>query len=399
MHGIYTLCSSTKMPPWSPRTVKPNLQRLDGSVIYGSSLKEVEELRTFNDEHSKHKLVTLDGRELLPASLNLNDSCNIENQAKYNRFCFKSGDSRINENMLITIMHTVWMRQHNLLAIGLKDMNPHWDDELLFQEARKIVVAQLQHITYHEYVPSILGPAFMEALDISPMEEGKHRDDYDPRLDASIANEFAAAAYRFGHSQIQGLVQRIDGPMKNINFEQLKKNFFHPFGLYDSDLTPEYVRGMGAQSAAAVDTFFTSQVTNRLFQPSSGKFGLDLAAINIQRGRDHGLPGYTRWRMYCGLPPARNFSDLQYDMDQGALKALEKVYKYNDSALIVSGSDPQAIARKTESILFGPKIKLNKLESFEIDNDLSGKRIGQGLQDKLQHRTMERIINENADSF
>ncbi|CAL4242807.1 unnamed protein product, partial [Meganyctiphanes norvegica] len=314
-------------------------------------------------------------------------------------------DSRINENMLITIMHTVWMRQHNLLAIGLKDMNPHWDDELLFQEARKIVVAQLQHITYHEYVPSILGPAFMEALDISPMEEGKHRDDYDPRLDASIANEFAAAAYRFGHSQIQGLVQRIDGPMKNINFEQLKKNFFHPFGLYDSDLTPEYVRGMGAQSAAAVDTFFTSQVTNRLFQSSTGKFGLDLAAINIQRGRDHGLPGYTRWRMYCGLPPARNFSDLQYDMDQGALKALEKVYKHVDDIDLYAGGLAE---RPVEDGLVGPTFacmladqfyRLQKGDRFWYETDQKPQAFSKEQLEEIHRSSLARILCDNSDSL
>ena len=59
--------------------------------------------------------------------------------------------------MLLTILHTMLMRQHNSLALSLEDMNPHWNDEKLFQEARKIVIAQFQHITYHEYLPSILG--------------------------------------------------------------------------------------------------------------------------------------------------------------------------------------------------------------------------------------------------
>lgn len=54
-------------------------------------------------------------------------------------------------------MHTIWMRQHNKLARELGALNPGWDDEVIFQEARRIVAAQMQHITYHEYLPIILG--------------------------------------------------------------------------------------------------------------------------------------------------------------------------------------------------------------------------------------------------
>ncbi|KAK7080273.1 hypothetical protein SK128_017771, partial [Halocaridina rubra] len=297
---------------------------IDGSVIYGGKEEQLRHLRTHKDGLLDSQ-VTLDGRELLPPSMDPDDGCNDKEQTGYDRYCFVSGDSRVNEQILLTIFHTIWARQHNLLAGILKDLNPDWEDETLFQESRRIVIAQMQHITYNEYVPSILGPNFMKYLKLSPLKGEEQTNDYDEDMHPSIANEFAAAAFRFGHSQIQGLIQRIDAPGKNVKFSQLMKEFFAPFSLYDRNSMGDLVRGEASQSASAVDTYFTSQVTSHLFQGKSA-IGLDLVSINIQRGRDHGVAPYNRWRMYCGLKPAQNFTDLSPDMDKGALQAIMKVY-------------------------------------------------------------------------
>lgn len=71
--------------------------------------------------------------------------------------CFASGDHRAGEHPGLTSMHLIWVLMHNKLAEGLKRLNPDWVDEKLFQESRKIVGGLVQHITYNEYLPLLLG--------------------------------------------------------------------------------------------------------------------------------------------------------------------------------------------------------------------------------------------------
>ena len=67
------------------------------------------------------------------------------------------GDSRVNEQPDLALTHTIWMREHNRLVRELSLLNPGWNDETLFQEARRIVIAEIQHITYNEWLPIIIG--------------------------------------------------------------------------------------------------------------------------------------------------------------------------------------------------------------------------------------------------
>ena len=64
---------------------------------------------------------------------------------------------RVNEQIGLTVLHTIWMREHNRIASTLADMNKHWDDSRIYEESRRIVIAQLQHITYKEFVPLLIG--------------------------------------------------------------------------------------------------------------------------------------------------------------------------------------------------------------------------------------------------
>lgn len=94
-------------------------------------------------------------RELLPLKTDIPDEgCTRLNK---NQLCFDAGEIRVNEQLILTVQHTLWARQHNLIAAQLGQINPHWDDERLYQEARHIVIAMIQHVTYNEFLAVVLG--------------------------------------------------------------------------------------------------------------------------------------------------------------------------------------------------------------------------------------------------
>jgi peroxidase len=95
---------------------------------------------------------------------------------------------------------------------------------------------------------------------------------------------------------------------------ELSQHQFAPFVLYDNGALDNFVRGLSTQSSQRFDRFFSKQLTDHLFQGDLD-FGLDLVALNIQRGRDHGLPPYNDWREVCGLPRARSWDNLLDVMD------------------------------------------------------------------------------------
>ncbi len=183
------------------------------------------------------------------------------------------------------------------VASTLATLNPHWSDEILYQEARKIVVAELQNIVTTGYLPKIVGPRGMEMM-------GNYNG-YQPTTVPSIANAFATAAYRFGHSQIMPLFPRL-GPDYTTSLPvgplMLQDAFFAPFRIIEEGGIDPLIRGLIATPVKRRKSTegLNSNLTEALFAQAN-EVALDLAALNIQRGRDHGLPSYNHWRHYCKL--------------------------------------------------------------------------------------------------
>ena len=167
----------------------------------------------------------------------------------------------------LAAIHTIMVREHNRIARGLQRLNGGLQDEELFQRARRILIAEWQNIAYGEYLPLILGDRMMKRN--GAILTDKLRSKYDPNMDPSARNSFATAAYRFGHSQIQGLILTMSG-LFNSSYH-LRDNFFSMRKYLEDDGAglEHILEGLTVQKAAERDRLVTDEVTNSLFP---GKF-------------------------------------------------------------------------------------------------------------------------------
>ena len=279
--------------PEKPLTFNPEEQLndltsfIDGSMIYGSRLEQSLPIRAFQGG------LLLEGIRFPGKQPSLPIDTKMLVQCPNRMDCFLCGEVRCNEQFSLTIMHTLWLREHNRCARELAKINPFWNDEKLYQVCRKIVGALIQKITFADYLPKVLGP---KAFDIFI---GPYRG-YFPAVDPSVPNAFATAAYRYGHSLIRPFFDRLNedymplpiGPLKLVDA------FFAPDQFRTSLGTDPLMRGWVNTNSRRMDEFLNSVLTTQLFQTPLSP-GLDLAAINMQRGRDHGLSPYLIYRNFC----------------------------------------------------------------------------------------------------
>ncbi|CAG2060863.1 unnamed protein product [Timema podura] len=223
---------------------------LDGSNIYGSTRGGQREIREFTG--GRLKVQNVRGKSLLPQN---EDECVDDTQTFA---CFKAGDSRVNEQVDLAVMHTLWMREHNRVAARLATLHPNWEDETLFQEARRIVVGEIQHITYNEFLPLILGRDYMDRFDLTPKESGYSRL-YDDTLNAGITNVFSTAAFRFGHTLVQGHIKAFSRFGSVRDSVMMHKSHFSPFALYKEGAFDDYLRGLSTQTCQRFDRFFSNE--------------------------------------------------------------------------------------------------------------------------------------------
>jgi len=112
------------------------------------------------------------------------------------------GDDRVNIEPQLAVIYTVWNREHNRIADKLAKLNPDWTDEILYQEARRIVIAEIQHITYREWLPILLGRRYIRAIGFT--NNNGYNNNYNPNDEPAVSNEAATAALRFLNSLMQG---------------------------------------------------------------------------------------------------------------------------------------------------------------------------------------------------
>lgn len=220
---------------------------LDASHIYGSTTKRANHLRQFKSG----RLVVSEnaGRHFLPLTENPKEDCQVLSS---NSECFKSGDVRVNMQPHLTAMHILWLREHNRISSELARINPHWDDEKLYQETRRIIIAEIQHITYSEWVPLILGDKYNKKFFSNEFHE-----DIDPR----VSNSFASAAMKFTNSLVDSYLKIFDEKRNQTTVLRLHENYNKPEAVEKPGNLDGLIRGLATQSCQKLDLDVVSDVS------------------------------------------------------------------------------------------------------------------------------------------
>ena len=313
---------------------------MDASMVYGSTMARTTALRAFEDGLLKMGPSSAIGGDLLPLASEENFMAGLEASDSP---VFLAGDIRGNENVALTALHTVMSREHNHWATRLAAENPGWNDEELFQAARAIVEYEIQSITYNDWLPHLLGDTSLAASAGVAADEGQ------------ISVEFSTAAYRIGHTMVTSAVRLLDeaGQSTVETPLEVRDVFFNPEPIHQGHLDA-ILRGQLATLAEEVDAKIIDDL-NFFLQAPDGMSGFSLAALNILRGRDHGLERYLEVRAALlgdvdpGTVAANDFSVITSDAaDQAALAAVYA--SVHDVDLWVGG----LIEDKADDALVGP---------------------------------------------
>ena len=335
---------------------------LDGSQVYGSTAAVAASLRG-SDGH-----LTVE-----------NNSLPVVNGQ------FLAGDVRAAENPSLTALQVLFVREHNSQVDRLHDAHPNWGEDKLYQEARAIVTAELANVTYTEFLPKLVGDR------IDPYTG------FQPEVDATISVEFAGAAFRFGHSIVSGDTERIDnaGNVAGPAEIPLRKTFFmapddfNAFGGADG-----FLRHLAAEASQTMDVRIVEDLRNFLFDPP---VGMDLAAINIQRGRDLGLGTLNETRQVLGLEPYTTFE--QITNDAATVAAMKTAFGTPDNVDLWTGGLAEQHARGSllgatfTTIIADQFERLRDGDPFYFENALDPADVRM-----VKNTTLSDIITRNTDA-
>uniref|UniRef100_A0A7E4VRZ8 peroxidase n=1 Tax=Panagrellus redivivus TaxID=6233 RepID=A0A7E4VRZ8_PANRE len=367
--------------PGKPREqLNENTAYIDGSQIYGSSSKDLHKFRDGRtgflkmDKFNNMLVLPFDHSKCSDAS-----TCSAS---------FVAGDIRANLFIGLASMHVLFAREHNRVATVLQGLNPSWSGDRLFQEARKIVGAEIQAVTYREFLPRILGNSMPQVI-------GPYKG-YNPSVDATIANEFTTSAYRFGHGMLLERYPRTsengqDIPQGGFNFGEgvFKSNKI----IFEGGIDP-ILRGFWTTPVKRPHRM-TPAITERMFGTT------DLGTLNIMRGREHGIPSYNKWRGFCGNTVAKTFDDLKdHILDNNIRGALARNYPSPDEVDLYVGAmveDPVVggLVGSTLACIVGDQFKRSRDGDrfyFENPGIFTPAQLAE-----LKKTSLSRIICDNGD--
>jgi len=293
-----------------------NTSWIDGSVVYGSDAKRARWLRTL----SKGKMKTSSGNLLPYNTINGElagpidrNAPSMKNDNGGTTKTFVAGDVRAAENPVLLSIQTLFVREHNRICDRLLREGQR-DDEQIYQMARKEVGALIQAITYEEFLPAL-------GITLRPFQG------YRAYVRPDITNTFATAAYRLGHTMVSDDVLLMDKNCNEVGPGEMEliEVFWNPQLIKDYGIDI-FLKGAASHDQYQTDTKINDVLRNFLFgNPNDPvRFGIDLGSLNIQRGRDHGLPDYNAARLFYTGRAASRFSDIT--TNDSVARSLRKLY-------------------------------------------------------------------------
>ena len=335
---------------------------LDGSMVYGSDAATATELRN------------ADGTMETSAG----DNLPIINGS------FMGGDVRATENPDLTAIDTLFVREHNYWVGQLKQEHPHWSGDQLYQMARAIVIAEIQNITYTEFLPKVLGPNAIPAY-----------QQYDSSVDPRITEEFSAGAYRFGHSIVSGTEEKLDNSGNVTQSQSLAQAFFDtPSQVEANGGIDALLAGQISDVSQANDVYAVPELRNLL---SASPDEMDLIAIDIQRERDLGLGTLNQTRTALDLRPYTSFSQISSDPTVQA--HLKQVYGTADKVdLFIGGLAENHVAgamvgQTFDAIIAKQFTALRDGDRFWWQNE----GFNQSTIKQIENTSLSDIITRNTD--
>ena len=337
---------------------------IDASMIYGSDADTVNAMRVDGG-----KLLMTDDAQLALEGVN-----------------FVTGDTRAAENVALSSMHTIFTREHNRIVDELAAENPALTDDELFNTARAHVEAIVQAITYNDFLPILLGDDAIGAY-----------SGYDETVNPGISVEFSTAVFRLGHTLLSSNLQLVTEDGTNKTPLALRDAFFRPSLLSQDSMIEDLLRGAATQEAQALDNLIVEDVRSFLFgAPGAG--GLDLASLNIQRGRDLGVASYNDLREAMGLDRAETFSDITSDF--GTAIRLAAVYGDTDKVDAWVGGlaeDPVGdglLGELFSQIMIDQFVRLRDGDPFWSEGRAG---LDPAVQSELWQTTLSDVILRNTD--
>ncbi|RWS11661.1 peroxidase-like protein [Dinothrombium tinctorium] len=377
---------------------------IDANFLYGSTDELAKRLRLFKGGLMKmwDKFQQFGLKGLLPPEMD-NPERDCIGRPRH-LFCFIAGDERVNEQIHLTVLHTLYVRDHNRMAIELGRLNPHWDDEKIYQETRHIIAAAVQFITYNEFLPMVVGEDHMHRYNLTLQTHG-YWNGYNPNVHFGPAHGFQAAAFRFGHTFIQGNVRRYNKYHEFLGEDLLRNLLRQPFIVYEPGKMDELIGGLINTPAQTYDPFITQEVSEHLFQEPHLPYGLDLPAINLARGREHGVPGYNAYREWCGLGRAETFEQLEPYLKNRTAFLYSQIYKHPDDIDLWSGGIseypmPGAIIGPTFACIVSRQfMNIRRGDRFWFENSGLPSSFTPDQLIEIRKATQAKIICENADDM